>query len=58
MRELFVLIAHMLYVKLCGIWAVGAESVAVKHQRQVMSRSRHRAPPLTPWDRLVFGLHY
>ena len=28
----------------------------VKHQLQVVDRSRCRAPRLTPWDRLVFGL--
>lgn len=28
----------------------------LKYQTQVMRRSRHRAPPLTPWDWLVFGL--
>jgi putative transposase len=28
----------------------------VKHQLQVMDRSRRRAPRLTPWDRLVFEL--
>ena len=61
MRELFVLLAHLLTTlfKLCrlgGLYAVVAESLAVKHQLQVMNRSRHRAPRLTPWDRLVFGL--
>ena len=61
MRELFVLLAHLLttVVKLCrpgGLYAVAAESLAVKHQLHVMSRSRRRAPRLTPWDRLVFGL--
>ena len=61
MRELFVLLAHLLttLVKLCrpgGFYAVAAESLAVKHQLHVMSRSRRRAPRLTPWDRLVFGL--
>ena len=62
MRELFVLLAHLLrtVVKLCrpgGLFAVAAESLAVKHQLHVMSRSRRRAPRLTPWDRLVFGLY-
>ena len=61
MRELFVLLAHLCktLVKLCrpgGLYAVAAESLAVKHQLQVMDRSRHRAPRLTPWDRLVFEL--
>ena len=61
MREVFVLLAYLLktLVKLCrprGLYAVVAESLAVKHQLQVMNRSRQRAPRLTPWDRLVFGL--
>ena len=61
MRELFVLLAHLLTTlfKLCrpgGLYAVVAESLPVKHQLQVMNRSRHRAPRLTPWDRLVFAL--
>ncbi len=61
MREVFVLLAHLLttLVKLCrprGLYAVVAESLAVKHQLQVMNRSRCRAPRLTPWDRLAFGL--
>ncbi|MGH8509910.1 MAG: helix-turn-helix domain-containing protein [Gammaproteobacteria bacterium] len=61
MREVFVLLAHLLttLVKLSrpgGLYAVVAESLAVKHQLQVMNRSRQRAPRLTPWDRLVFGL--
>ena len=61
MRELFVLLAHLLttLVKLCrcgGFHAVVAESLAVKHQLQVMNLTRRRAPRLTLWDRLVFGL--
>ncbi len=61
MREVFVLLAHFLMtlVKLCrpgGLYAVVAESLAVRHQLQVINRSRQRAPRLTPWDRLVFGL--
>ena len=61
MREAFVLLAYLLktLVKLSrpgGLWAVAAESLAVKHQLQVMNRSRQRASRLTPWDRLVFGL--
>ncbi len=58
MRELFVLLAHLLttLVKLWrrgGLHAVVAESLAVKHQLQVMNRTRRRAPRLTPWDRLI-----
>ena len=32
-----------------------AESLAVRHQLQVMNGSWRRAPRLTPWDRLLFG---
>lgn len=61
MRELFVLLAHLVTTlfKLCrprGLHAVVAESLAVKHQLQVINRTRRRAPTMTPWDRLVFGL--
>lgn len=61
MRELFVLIAHLLttVVKLGkpgGLYSVAPESLVVRHQLQVMNRSRPRSPRLTPWDRLVFGL--
>ena len=61
MRELFVLLAHLVttLIKLCGhggLHAVVAESLAVKHQLQVINRTRRRAPRLTPWDRLIFGL--
>src|ERR1700676_5175532 len=60
MRELFILIAHLLVTlaKLGtrgGLGAVAAESLAVKHQLLIMKRARRRAPKLTPWDRLVLG---
>ena len=60
MRELFVLIAHLLttVAKLAtpgGLGAVAAESIALKHQLLIMKRGRHRAPILTPWDRLLLG---
>jgi len=53
MRELFVLLAHLLttLVKLRrrgGLHAVVAESLAVKHQLQVINRTRRRTPRLTP----------
>ena len=32
------------------------ESLLLKHQLLVLSRSRKRAPRLTPWDRLLFGV--
>ncbi len=61
MRELFVLLAHLVttLIKLCrhgGLHVVVAESLAVKHQLQVINRTRRRVPRLTPWDRVVFGL--
>ena len=48
MRKLFVLLAHLLttLVKLCrpgGLYAVAAESLAIKHQLQVMNQSPRRA---------------
>jgi len=61
MRELFILIAHLLttVAKLArpgGLAAVAAESVALKHQLLIMKRGRRRAPILTSWDRLVLGV--
>lgn len=60
MREFFILIVHLLatigkLAKPGGLSAVAAESVALKHQLLIMKRGRHRAPTLTPWDRLVLG---
>lgn len=61
MRELSILIAHLLttLVKLAQpgrARAVAAESMALKHQVPILQRNRKRAPSLTPWDRLFFGL--
>ena len=61
MKELFVLIAHLLTTLITlarpgGVRAVAAESMALKLQLVVVHRTRKRAPPMTPWDRLVFGL--
>ncbi|MHB8623622.1 MAG: hypothetical protein ACYC9J_13125 [Sulfuricaulis sp.] len=61
MRELFILIAHLLttLVKLAqpgGARAVAAESLALKKQLLVLQRRQKRAPRMTPWDRLCFGL--
>jgi len=61
MRELFILIAHLLVTlaKLGtrgGLRAVAAESLAVKHQLLIMKRAQRRAPSLTSWDRLVLGV--
>jgi hypothetical protein len=33
-----------------------AESLLLKHQLIVLNRARNRAPRLTPWDRLLFGI--
>jgi putative transposase len=61
MRELFILIAHLLTTaaKLArpgGLVAVAAESVALKHQLLIMKRGRRRALILNPWDRLLLGV--
>src|ERR1700722_20324111 len=61
MRELFILIAHLLVTlaKLGtrgGLGAVAAESLAVKHQLLIMKRAQRRAPNLTSWDRLALGV--
>src|SRR6202162_962620 len=60
MRELFILIAHLLVTlaklaKPGGLRAVAAESLAVKHQLLIMKRAQRRAPKLTSWDRLTLG---
>jgi hypothetical protein len=62
MKDFFILIAHLLstLVKLAqpgGLRTVVAESLALKHQLIVINRTRQRAPRLTPWDRLLFGLY-
>ncbi|MEO8159116.1 MAG: integrase core domain-containing protein [Betaproteobacteria bacterium] len=61
MRDLVLLSIHLLVTlaKLLrpgGIRAVAAESLALKHQLLICSRSRQRAPNLTTLDRLVLGL--
>ena len=61
MRELFILIAHLLttVVKLArpgDLGAVAAESIALKHQLLIIKRGRRRAPILNPWDRLLLGV--
>ncbi|MGO9453875.1 MAG: hypothetical protein ACLQDV_22905 [Candidatus Binataceae bacterium] len=58
MRELFILIAHLLVTlaKLArpgGLGAVAAESLAVKHQLLTMKRAQRRAPNLTCLWRIV-----
>ena len=39
-----------------GVKAVMAENLAMRQQLITVSRVRKRAPELTTWDRLVFGL--
>jgi putative transposase len=62
MKELFVLIAHFLttlfrLAQPGGVRAVAAQSLALRHQLLVLQRRRRRAPRLTRWDRLFFGLY-
>jgi hypothetical protein len=59
--EIFALIAHLVSILVRvalpgGVRAVVAESLLLKHQLLVLSRSRKRAPSLTPRDRLLFGI--
>jgi hypothetical protein len=59
--EIFALIAHLVSTLVRvdlpgGVRAVIVESLLLKHQLLVLSRSRKRAPSLTPWDRLLFGI--
>jgi putative transposase len=59
--EIFALIAHLLSTSVRvagpgGVRAVIAESPLLKHQLIVLNRARNRAPRLTAWDRLLFGI--
>jgi hypothetical protein len=61
MREFVVLVLHLIttVVKLArpgGVRAVAAESLLLKHQLQISSRSRLRSPNLTSFDRILLGL--
>jgi len=61
MRDLLILTIHLLVTctKLLrpgGVRAVAAESLLLKHQILISSRSRQRAPNLTTLDRFVLGL--
>src|SRR5450759_3127158 len=61
MLEIFEIVAHLLatVVRVAvpgGVRAVIVESLLLKHQLLVLSRSRRRASRLTPWDRLLFGI--
>src|SRR5262247_1819925 len=60
MRDLIVLILHLITTVLRiaqpgGLRSVIAESVLIKHQLLIVSRSRRRAPNLRVWDRLIAG---
>ena len=59
--EIFALIAHLLSTSVRvagpgGVRAVIAESLLLKHQLILLNRARKRAPRLTRWDRLLFGI--
>jgi transposase InsO family protein len=59
--ENFALIAHLVstLVRVAlpgGVRAVVAESLLLKQQLLILNRSRNRAPRLTPWVRLLFGI--
>jgi putative transposase len=59
--EIFVLIAHLVTTLVQvdlpgGVRAVIAESLLLKHQLLILNRSRNRAPRLTPWALLLFGI--
>jgi putative transposase len=61
MRDLVRLFVHLLttVIRLSrpgGLRSVLAESVLVKHQLQILNRSRRRAPNLHASDRLIAGL--
>lgn len=61
MRDLLILTIHLFAtcLKLLrpgGVLAVAAESLLLKHQILISSRSRQRAPNLTTLDRFVLGL--
>jgi putative transposase len=61
MRDFVLLVIHLLvtlakFLRPGGVRAVAAESLALKHQLLICSRSQQRAPNLTTLDRLVFGL--
>src|ERR1022692_3905754 len=60
-KEIFALIAHLLSTSVRvagpgGVRAVIAESLLLKHQLILLNRARKRAPRLTRWDRLLFGI--
>ena len=61
MKTLFLLSIHfvVLIFKLLkpgGLKAVAAENLAIRQQLMVANKDRHRSPPLTSLERLLFGL--
>ena len=61
MRDLLLLAIHLIvtlakFLRPGGARAVAAESLLLKHQLLVISRSRQRAPNLTTLDRFALGL--
>ncbi len=61
MRHLAILFIHLIVTiaRLLGpggARSVVAETLLVKHQLLIINRSRERAPPLRPTDRLIVGL--
>ncbi len=61
MRDLAILFIHLLVTIArlfgpAGARSVVAESLLVKHQLLILSRSRERAPLIRPTDRLIVGL--
>jgi putative transposase len=61
MRDLFVLVAHLIVTTIKtvtpgGARAVIAESLLLKHQLLILNRSRKKAPKLEPLDRILLGL--
>ena len=60
MRDLIILLVHLIttvfrLARPRGLRSVVAESVLIKHQLLIVSRSRRRAPNLRVLDRLVAG---
>ena len=61
MRDLFVLFVHLVaatvrLMRSGGAHAIVAESLLLKRQLLIVTRSRRRAPDLRPLDRVVVGL--
>jgi hypothetical protein len=60
MKDLFLLVGHLLItaaraLRPGGVKAVIAENLMLKHQLQIVARSRRRAPNLTATDRFSLG---